>query len=61
MTLLRVQGRQLGERFTKEKLADLAADAIPAESVNELREAALSWIEHQTERKIRTRELLETL
>ena len=61
MTMLRVQGRQLGERFTKEKLAELAAEVLPAGSVNELRDAALSWIEHQTERKIRTRELLETL
>jgi DNA repair protein RecO (recombination protein O) len=59
MALLGMEGRQLGERFAREKLMDLPG-LVAADSVNNLREAALSWIEHQTERKLRTRELLET-
>jgi DNA repair protein RecO (recombination protein O) len=52
--------RHLAEIFTKERLDKLDA-ALESESwARELREAALNWIEHHTERKLRTRELLET-
>lgn len=61
MALLGVGGRQLSERFARESLSDLAEASIPADSINDLREASLSWIEQHTERKLRTRELLETL
>jgi DNA repair protein RecO (recombination protein O) len=60
MRPLHIEGRRLAERFAKEGL-DRLEDIGPGEiSVGELREAAFSWIEHQTERKIKTRELLET-
>ena len=54
------QARDLAEVFARERLDKLDA-AFESESwVRELREAALNWIEHHTERKLGTRELLET-
>ncbi len=52
--------RHLAEVFTRERLdkLDAALDSQPWS--RELREAALNWIEHHTERKLATRELLET-
>lgn len=53
--------RHLAEIFTKERL-DKLDTALDSQSwARELREAALNWIEHHTERKLTTRELLETL
>ncbi|MGB8495336.1 MAG: DNA repair protein RecO [Candidatus Acidiferrum sp.] len=54
------EGRELAERFAGESLDrfDAAIEAAPA--VKELREAGLNWIEHHTERALKTRELLET-
>jgi DNA repair protein RecO (recombination protein O) len=52
------EARALAERFTGERLDKLEAlREVPAA---ELREAALNWIEHHTERKLAVRELLET-
>jgi recombinational DNA repair protein (RecF pathway) len=59
MRPLSADGRRAGERFAREKL-DGIADVPAVTAVAELREAALSWIEHHTERKLKTRELLET-
>ena len=60
MKPLHRSGRELGERFTSERL-DRIVDAtelrVPA---GELREAALNWIEHHTDRKLKTRSLLES-
>jgi len=54
------QARELAEIFAREKL-DRLDDALgKTEYTKELRQAALNWIEHHTERKIATRELLET-
>jgi recombinational DNA repair protein (RecF pathway) len=52
--------RHLAEVFTREGLAKLDAALESQPWARELREAALNWIEHHTERKLATRELLET-
>jgi DNA repair protein RecO (recombination protein O) len=54
-------GRELAERFTGERLDGISA-AIEARgsAAAELREAALDWIEHHTDRKLKTREFLES-
>jgi DNA repair protein RecO (recombination protein O) len=52
------EARVLAERFTGERLDKLeVVTEVPAA---ELREAALNWIEHHTERRLAVRELLET-
>jgi len=51
--------RRLAERFTGERLDRITASAAVTVDIRELREAALDWIEHHTERKLATRELLE--
>ena len=60
MQPLHLEARKLAERFTGEridKMKDVPALQQPAK---ELRDASLNWIEHHTERKLNTRELLET-
>ena len=52
--------RHLAEVFTREGLAKLDAALESQPWARELREAALNWIEHHTERKLATRKLLET-
>ncbi len=54
------QARELAERFTKERLDNLEVPAGEVKPMNELREASLNWIEHHIERKLKSRELLET-
>ncbi len=54
------EARHLAEVFTREGLAKLDAALESQPWARELREAALNWIEHHTERKLATRELLET-
>jgi DNA repair protein RecO (recombination protein O) len=54
------EARELAEVFAKQRL-DQFEDALASlPGVKELREAGLNWIEHHTERKLVTRELLET-
>lgn len=54
------EARELAEVYAKQRL-DLLDDKLAAlPGVKELREAGLNWIEHHTERKLGTRELLET-
>jgi len=60
MKILHAEGRLLAERYTREKVSEMEAASVSKSAVNELREAALSWIEHHTERQLKTRELLET-
>jgi DNA repair protein RecO (recombination protein O) len=60
MKPLSSEARQLSQRFAGERL-DRIENTVPLQpSARDLREAALSWIEHHTERKLATRELLET-
>ncbi len=60
MKLLHVEARNLGERFTNERLDRIEASPSLQSAAKELREAALSWIEHHSERRLATRELLES-
>jgi recombinational DNA repair protein (RecF pathway) len=52
--------RELAERFTRTSLDKLELGPELEQSLGELREAGFNWIEHHAERKLRTRELLET-
>lgn len=59
MKPLHVEGRDLGERFTGQRLDRLVNTKALAAPLAELRDAALDWIEHHAERRLKTRELLE--
>jgi DNA repair protein RecO (recombination protein O) len=60
MKPLHSAGRQLAELFARKRLDRIEdAEQLKAAAM-ELREAALNWIEHHTERKLGTRALLET-
>ncbi len=60
MKPLHLEARQLGERFAGERLDRIENAPGIAAALRELREAALNWIEHNSDRKLKTRELLET-
>ncbi len=60
MKLLRIESRNLAERFAGERLDRIEYEKSIQSSARELREAALSWIEHHVERRLIARELLET-
>jgi len=54
------EARSLAEVYAKQKLDALDDQLVTLPGVKELREAGLNWIEYHTERKLATRELLET-
>ena len=60
MKPLHLAGRQLAETFAGQRLDHIESTAPLKAAAKELREAALNWIEHHTERKLGTRALLET-
>lgn len=60
MKPLSKEARQLAEIFTRERLDNIDAAIESQPWSRELREAALNWIEFHGERKLATRELLET-
>jgi DNA repair protein RecO (recombination protein O) len=60
MQVLHNEARVLAERFTSERLDRIAPDPTLQGSAKELREASLAWIEFHIERRLPTRELLET-
>jgi hypothetical protein len=60
MRALHLPGRQLKEVFASQGLEQIERTEQLRSAAKELREAALDWIEHHTERKLRTRKLLET-
>lgn len=60
MKPLHLEARQLAERFTSERLDRIQGLESSSKTLGEVREAALNWIEHNSERKLKTRELLET-
>jgi DNA repair protein RecO (recombination protein O) len=60
MRTLYAEGRRLGERFAGERLDRIPVASLTEGAARELLEASLSWIEHNTERKLKTSELLET-
>jgi len=59
MKPLHQEARLLAERFTGERLDRIAFDKSMQPIAGELREASLTWIEHNIERRLITRELLE--
>jgi hypothetical protein len=60
MKPLHVEARRMAERFTGESLDRIESGSASSKALSELREAALNWIEHHSDRKLKTRELLET-
>jgi DNA repair protein RecO (recombination protein O) len=54
-----VEARTLAEIFMRQRLDHLDDGLGALPGMTELREAALNWIEHHTERKMKTRTLLE--
>jgi hypothetical protein len=59
MKPLHSEARQLAEKFAGAHLDRMTNSTALTTPLAELREAALNWIEHHTERKLGTRELLE--
>ena len=60
MQVLQIEARVLAERFTSERLDRIPCEPAMRGSAKELREASLAWIELHIERRLPTRELLET-
>jgi DNA repair protein RecO (recombination protein O) len=60
MKPLPLPGRQLAEVFSGQRLDRIERTAAIRSAASELRETALDWIEHHTERRLGTRKLLET-
>jgi DNA repair protein RecO (recombination protein O) len=60
MKPLHLEARRLAERFTSERLDRMQGVETLSKTLHGLREAALNWIEHNSDRKLKTRELLET-
>ncbi len=60
MRSLHLPGRQLAETFASQRLDRIEGVAALKPAARELREAALDWTEHHTERRLHTRSLLET-
>jgi DNA repair protein RecO (recombination protein O) len=61
MKALHSEARLLAERFTGERLDRIAFEKTMQAGAKELREASLAWIEHNIERRLATRELLENI
>jgi DNA repair protein RecO (recombination protein O) len=60
MKPLHFEARHLAERFAGERLDRMGVEKSLLPGARELREAALAWIELHLERRLMTRELLET-
>jgi len=60
MKPLHAEARKLAERFASQALDKIDRPPATEGCVAELREAALNWIEHHTEKPLGTRRLLET-
>jgi DNA repair protein RecO (recombination protein O) len=60
MKPLQLEARNLGERFAGERLDRIEFEKSMQASAKELQEASLTWIEHHLERRLATRELLES-
>jgi DNA repair protein RecO (recombination protein O) len=60
MRPLHLEARNLAERFASERLDRMSFEKSMQESAWELREASFSWIELHLEKRLATRELLET-
>jgi DNA repair protein RecO (recombination protein O) len=60
MKPLHLEARNLAERFAGERLDRIEYEKSMQPGARELREAGLDWIEHHVERRLMTRELLES-
>ena len=60
MKPLHHEARLLAERFTSERLDRMSLEKPMEQSARELREAAFGWIEYHLEKRLATREFLET-
>jgi len=60
MKPLHLEARNLAERFAGERLDRIEYGKSMQPGARELREAGLDWIEHHVERRLMTRELLES-
>jgi hypothetical protein len=60
MKPLHLEARQMAERFAGQSLERIESGNTSSNALSEMREAALNWIEHHSDRKLKTRELLET-
>jgi DNA repair protein RecO (recombination protein O) len=60
MKPLHAEARKIAERFTGQNLERIESSYTSSNALSELRKAALNWIEHNSDRKLKTRELLET-
>lgn len=60
MRPLHVEGRRIAEMFATEKLDKIELLPGMETALEELRDAALNWIEHHTEKSLVTRKLLES-
>jgi hypothetical protein len=60
MKPLHFEARNLAERFTGERLDRIEFASSMRPGAKKLREASLAWLEHHLERRLATRELLET-
>ena len=60
MKPLHFEARALAERFARERLDYIEYQKSMQASAKELREASLTWLENHLERRLRTRDLLET-
>ena len=60
MRPMSARSRELAKLFAGTKLDRIEFSSETAKAVSELREAAFNWIEFHTERRLQTREFLET-
>ncbi|HXY24246.1 MAG TPA: DNA repair protein RecO [Candidatus Acidoferrum sp.] len=60
MKPLHREARELAERFTGERVDRMVYEKSMEQSTRELREASFGWIEFHLEKRLATRELLET-
>ena len=60
MRVLGKRGREMARFLASSRLEEIELSADGRKPLTELREAALDWIEHHVERRLQTREFLET-
>jgi DNA repair protein RecO (recombination protein O) len=60
MRLVGKLGREIASVFASKRLDELELSPESVKPMKELREALLDWIEHHVERRLQTREFLET-
>ncbi len=59
MPAMHLAARDLAEKFAGQRLDRIALEEDLKPAMRELREASLGWVEHHSERKLATRQMLE--